>query len=947
MKRKRGRPLTLGLTMTLGTALLALALVAVRPATGQQMIQEGFEARDPIWVKGPSDSPHKEAAHRLDPDAHSGQRSEYFELQAEPGSYIHYTYDIGRGPIGEDFNASIWVKGNRAGFQLLARVVFPRERDPRNPDQPLTAMLPGDKYQRVGRWEQLRINNPARLLREQQQLLRMNLQREVIVTDAYVDQLLLNLYAGPGETKLWADDMEVGPVIEMRSPTTRGAGQTTARRRPSSILLSGRQLVVDGQRFFLLGIRHSGTPLRVLREAGFNAVWLDETTPSGLIEDAVRLGFLVVPTVHPPGLPGPSGGPVEGQLTSREVFGRKVARFLDQQDILCWDLGGQLLAEQSTMVARTAQAFDAVDPHRPMAADVRDGFKSYTRTVDRLMVGVHRWPLMTTLSMTGYRDFLMQRRRLVAEAKPDTFCWTWIQTHLPDWFTTVAYDRPTGIAQASTNAAGQGPGAAGGEPLGPHPEQIRLLAYTAVGCGYHGLGFWSDRALADSQNGRDRLLALAVLNQEFQMLEPLLVAAKEPTWIKTSHNYVMAAVMRTEKAVLALPVWVGPDSQFVPSQGAVAELDLTVPMVPANSQAWQVSPGLVRTYPCERVMGGVKVTLHDFDLTSAVVFTSDLGRDGLVVRFQEMQRAKRALASQWTCDQAEEELKKALQVNAELEKMGHAMPDGDKLVAKARDCLQKSARHRRDGEYTEACNDAQIAMRTVRVLMRGHWDEATRGLATPVASPYLVSYFTLPRHWQFVEEISRLRPSANVLPDGDFESPPERVPPGWLVEEGTSLDDVEVKVRRVADSPLEGKQCVKLEVAPRSKLLPPSVLERTFLRLNSPAVHLPPGTLVRISVAVRVPDPIKGSPDGAMIFESTCGEPFAVRLPGGTPESVLWKRYTLFRRVPDSGTVNVTLGLSGMGSVFFDDVRIEPLVPGGQTAPPPLRTTVATPVRGR
>ena len=116
---------------------------------------------------------------------------------------------------------------------------------------------------------------------------------------------------------------------------------------------------------------------------------------------------------------------------------------------------------------------------------------------------------MTSLELVNYRNWLIQRRNLMP---PNPFCWTWIQTHLPDWFMTTAYEKTTGRFT---------------EPIGPHPEQIRLLAYTAVGAGYRGLGYWSDRFLADSHMGRDRLLALALLNQEFRMLEPLLVDFQE------------------------------------------------------------------------------------------------------------------------------------------------------------------------------------------------------------------------------------------------------------------------------------------------------------------------------------------------------------------------------------------------------------------------------------
>jgi hypothetical protein len=47
-----------------------------------------------------------------------------------------------------------------------------------------------------------------------------------------------------------------------------------------------------------------------------------------------------------------------------------------------------------------------------------------------------------------------------------------------------------------------------------------------------------------------------------------------------------------------------------------------------------------------------------------------------------------------------------------------------------------------------------------------------------------------------------------------------------------------------------------------------------------------------------------------------------------------WKKFTLYRRVPPSGTMNLTVALTGIGRVAFDDLRIEPLItgPAGQVA---------------
>jgi hypothetical protein len=926
-----------------------LALFCCRGAPGQQFLQYGFESRDPVWTLGRHEAVgFNELEHRLvgvesgiDGSVHNGQRSEFLHFQVESGSVIHYTYPIGRARVDDDLTVGVWLRGNRPGMQLLARVVLPRERDPQHPEQPLTLLLPGDKYKTVSRWQPLTLPFPTRLLNQQVQLLRTSLQRDVAAADAYIDQLVLNVYAGSGETKVWIDDLTVGPLLpgsDVRPPGVGGgvAAQPASRLR-NNVQVSKKQLWVNGQRRFMRGIRHTGMPLSALRLVGFNTVWLDESTPDGLIEEAGMLGFLIVPSLRLPSTPFTPGGQVEGTLTSsREALGQKVSRFMDQPEVLAWELGSNLSAEQLPAILQSAQAFRRLDPSRPVAVDVCDGFNYYCRALSQPMIGIHRWPLLTTLELTAYRDWLEQRRLL---ADPDAFCWTWVQTHWPDWFTTVAYQR-----SAATRFE---------EPIGPHPEQIRLLSYIAIGSGFRGLGYWSDRFLADSHLGRDRLLAMTVLNQELKMLEPLLTTVTdEPQWIECDNNpLIKVAILRCDGAVLALPVWMGPGSQIVPPQGAVASVKFTIPLAPNSSVAWEISPGRLRSYRLTPKQGGMQIELRDFSMTAAVVLTSDLTRSGLIVRFQTMQRQMQSEASQYVLDQAEEELKKALPVDEELRQLGHALNDGDQIIAKAKEELKEGREHRRNHDYAEAYTSAQVVLRSVRVLMRAHWENAMRGLNTPVMTPYLLSYYTLPRHWRFVDEVLRLEAGKNLLPGGDFEMSPEQGQPGWFKQEVVSPDRVEMTARRVKPEVLHkegGKQCLLLEVKQKDNLLPPPLaLERTYLAIHSPAVSLPPGTLVRIRVWVRIPAPILGSADGAMIYDSAGGEPMAIRLREPTkPDGEL---YSVFRRVPESGRINVTLGLSGIGKAYFDNVMIEPMVARDPSHPLPTaagQTTVARPLTG-
>jgi hypothetical protein len=146
-------------------------------------------------------------------------------------------------------------------------------------------------------------------------------------------------------------------------------------------------------------------------------------------------------------------------------------------------------------------------------------------------------------------------------------------------------------------------------------------------------------------------------------------------------------------------------------------------------------------------------------------------------------------------------------------------------------------------------------------------------------------------------------------------------------ESALDSDEVKLVARRVATTPKEGRQCLMLQILPKGPPPHPAALERAFVAINSPNVRLPPGTLVRISAWINIPGGFSTSVDGALFYDSAGGEPLAVRL----TDYMTWRKFTLYRWVPPSGTINVTLALTGLGTAYFDDVRIEPLV-GNSTA---------------
>ncbi len=901
--------------LALSSGFLLLAGIALAQ-TG--MHRNGFETRVG-WIKGGADAAFQEITHRIDDlDPRTGQGSELIELDVKQGSFIHYAYPIGKAPIADELRAAVWVKANRPGIQFMARVVLPNERDPKNLDYRLTTYIRGDTYQQTGRWQLLEIGRPVTLAKQQQHLMNAEFKRSFDFTGAYIDTLVLNVHGGPGATKVWIDDLEVGPVISTApfQTTDRVDNNTPAKiasiSRPSGtdrgaiVKFDGNRLLVGKKRILFRAIRYTDTMLPVLRSAGFNTICFDRNVTPAMVNEASDMGLWIVPEFN---ILNDNGTPV-----SEDEIVKQIRPYADNDAVLFSRIRGGISFEQSALVSRAVQAARGAAPGRLIAADVWDGLLPYSRSIN--LLGMHRFPLMTTLELPKYREWLESRRKL---ALPDSFTWTWIQTHLPDWYSDLLYNQP---AHAEFK-----------EPVGPQPEQIRLLAYTALATGSRGLGFWSDRFLADSHQGRDRLLACALLNQEIDMIDSLLVTVEDPPqWIDTSVPEIKAAVIRARQGVIVMPIWQGKFSQFVPGQAAAARLTLTIPQVPVTSQAWEVSPGEVRGLKTDRADRGLRVTLPEFGLTSILVFTSDVQ---LMGRFQDLARARRQQAAQWSHDMALYEYEKVVKVQTQLEQLNVSLPDANSLLDDARRRLQKSKDSYDRSHFAEAYHEANRALRPVRILMRAHWEKAVRGLDTPVASPFAVSFYTLPKHWQFIDIARRSTAGLNLLRGGDFEIAPERIQDAWKLDRPT-LDDMDMWAERVGDlaevknpktkgdnQPAEGRQCLMLKIQPRPGRNVPPGLERTMLALTSPPVRLPPGSLVQISGLVNIPAPISATADGALMYDSVGGEPLAIRLTDATS----WKKFTVYRRVPASGTINVTLALTGVGTVYFDDIRVEPLTP--------------------
>ncbi|MHB1034122.1 MAG: hypothetical protein ACYC35_07035 [Pirellulales bacterium] len=881
--------------------LAVAALVAMdanAAARAETSFFEDFEGPQPTWKIAGGNAPHRIELHqRIQQNAHAGESCEYVRLLADNGSTVYLGRDIGRARVIDELRANLWVKSDRPGLQILFRVVLPRTKDPRT-GAPLTALVGGSSYTQVGTWQQLGVEGAPQQLARQARVLRLEFGPQVDSGEAYVDRVLLNVYGGPGRTSVWLDDFQVAGVVgslpdtadsgveRASMPPVARAARTGAEQPAASV---GRRiefvcavLVVDGRPMFPRIIQHQGEPLRFLQGLGFNAVKLSQPPTPELLDEAARLKLWLVcppPRLAEPGAAGPPAtiGP-------------------EYDAVLAWDLGRELSAVEVESARSWADRIRQADRSmgRLLVCEPQSELRAYSRIADTLVIG--RLPLGTNLELADYATWVRQRARF---ALPGTPIWTTIQT------------------QPSRAIEEQWAALAGGRlpVVTVQDEQIRLLASTMLAAGSRGFLFESHARLdAPDPAARQRAMTLELVNLELELVDRWAAAGNLLAEIPGSDAAVKAAVLRTDHARLLLPLWSAAGAQFVPGQSAGNDIALVVPGVPEEYDVYEITPAGFRTVRHKRGTGGTRLAIGEFALTTTILLTQDpLALDFLSRRLAQIGRR----AAELQRELAAGRLSNAETTDRELTRLGQPAPEAAKWLALARKNLAECDAHLAAGNpqasYLEACR----AMRPLRMLERAHWDAAAVSLGSPLASPYAVSFATLPRHWELVNTLRTTRPGANRLSGGDFEDLERMIQAGWRHLQ-SSRPDVLATADLAPDRPHAGRFSLRLLARP-SGATPPDALETAPVWVASPAVPIEAGQLVRIHGWVQVPAPIQGSVDGVMILDSFGGEALAERIDGPTP----WREFTLYRAAPYAGPLTVTFVLSGLGEVRLDDVTIE------------------------
>ncbi len=888
-------------TITRLAALLLTAAPVAAVGRAQGPSRAGPDGLQAAWRDAGGDARYRVRQHQWIQGVLPGGRGcEWLQLEADGGSCVYFSREIGRPRVYEELVPSVWVKSDREGLQLAARIVLPRTTAARN-GRPLATVITGPAYSAVGGWQQLRFEGLVRRLNAQIRVLRMEFGPQVDGREAYVDTLLLNVYGGPGVTNVWIGEVEVAGFVTVdetrhqangadmaNRSAAAGAAQAVEPRMPA-VRMVGGELRIDGRPMFPRIVQRQGEPWEVLKRLGFNAVWLERLPTWEELEEARRLGlWLVCPPPHPTSENSPGGPPPLPMTAIGSQF----------DGVLAWNLGSNLAPSELEATRRWAdqvRVADRRDP-RPLICRPTSDLHGFSGVTDLLLAD--RRPLGTSLDLADYGQWL---RKQLLLARASTSIWATVQTQPSE-----ALRRQLAALEPATPP-----------PVAVAPEQMRLLAYTAIASGARGLLFLSDTPLdAPDPETRQRAAAVQLLNLELELLEPWAAAGSFITGAEGNVPEVSGTMLLTPHARLLLPIWLAPAAQYVAPQSATNVLSLRVPGVPEGNNAYEITPGGVQPVLHSFGAGGELVTLNEFGLTSQVLLAHD---PKVIDDVRRRAESTGRLAAELQRQLAAYRLQ-SVQAAAVLLAPRTPIRPSAAWLQSAQRSLQTCDGQLAASDWAGAALSAERSGRALRLIERAYWEAATKELQSPVTSPAAVRFDTLPLHWRFRDRIKVSGFGPNLLAGGDFEDLNTMLRAGWQYLQRRT-PNVQTAADLVPEAAHSGRLGLRLKAAAEDPEHPPAVLEAAPLIFVTPPVPVEAGQVVCIYGWVNVPASIVGNVDGLLIIDSLSGEALADRI----QRTNGWRQFAMYRVAAQSGTMSVIFALSGLGEARIDDVAIQAL----------------------
>lgn len=833
--------------------------------------------------------------HSMRPGNATDRSAERIVLAVPPGLSGHLAYDLPTAHVIDDFQLSVWVKCNRPGTRLAATVALPRSIDSAT-GEPRTILVRSDMLAGTGGWEQVTLNNLFVAVARQARVLRAQQIGEIDERGAQVTQLVILAPGGAGLTELYVDQIAMYGVLvqpgrtEPKQPLTAAPSAkqtaTTETAAANPIAAPRCPRIIQWQ----------GEPFALLKQIGFDGVWMAREPNADELVEARRLGMALV--CPPP---------------AQALSANRIDAAFDP--VIAWDLGAATGADELAFAQSQAQRLLRCEGNagRPTVVRPVGMTRAASSVADAVLV--QRPMAGADVSWPWYAIWLGQQRRA---ARPGTPLWVGVETHY-------------GTGRRTQLAALRADGASAVALSLAHLSQATTAALTAQPAAFV---FQSAASLAtQDESSRMRRLALELTNLRLGLMQPWLAESKSTVAARSNRDDLSAVVMKFERSHLIVPLRWGGKSEVAggassSASGAPTPTIFLLPGVPESTDAYLLSSAGYDRLRTQRVTGGLEVSVDALSDDAMILLTEDGFAFSHIERYLREHGSLAARARVELAALRRQQAARAIaQLPLEVEQATGAraaLGQVDTQLAAVIETMQQR-------QFAAAFARAATSEQLLDALEARVWAAIDAGLPT-AAHP-------LPAHWSTIGDGVRVAAALAAgsgplqgAPGGEFESLDEFVGSGWERHmaptggeaSGTSPGTSAAVIRLSPEAPQQGAYCLELDSQAAEDGALPAVASGARAWVTSPPIAVPPGCLLEVTGWVRVPSPL-GTIDPLVIFDSIGGEESALRF-DAAPQ---WTPFRLVRAVPPGAECRVTIALGAAGRAQVDSLqyRFIPILP--------------------
>ena len=233
--------------------------------------------------------------------------------------------------------------------------------------------------------------------------------------------------------------------------------------------------------------------------------------------------------------------------------------------------------------------------------------------------------------------------------------------------------------------------------------------------------------------------------------------------------------------------------------------------------------------------------------------------------------------------------------------------------------------HLERSSLSQASKASDQALLAAQRVVRGSWDEAASQFGAFQSSPLLASPLSLPLHWEFNRLLQGRSWQSLSIPGVPFQVTAQFHQSRWQVDRRLT-ESIESVCTIGATGP-DGRPALELTTKPLNNQPISSGYGGAVMRVSSPPINAPAGSMVHIQGLVRIASPIGETQSGLLVCDSVGGESLGQLISSADASLDEWRRFTLVRFVTNERSIRLHFETRGEMRATISNIEAEMIIP--------------------